>query len=103
MRAGALAAALLAGAALLLAPGTAQEAREAVADALTRLVVPRPEAGTAPVVAVAVGGAELAALGPCYSASVTGLRWSTPLSADPVAEVSLLSGVGAEPPPDGVR
>src|SRR3712207_6995671 len=37
------------------------------------------------------------------SPSVTGLRKSTPLSADPVAELSLLSGVGAGPPPDGVR
>ncbi len=35
--------------------------------------------------------------------SVTGLRESIPSSADPVAGFSLLSGVGAGPPPDGVR
>jgi hypothetical protein len=36
-------------------------------------------------------------------ASVTGLWLSTPLSADPAAGYWLLSGVGAGPPPDGVR
>jgi hypothetical protein len=34
--------------------------------------------------------------------SVTGRWLSTPMSADPAAGVSLLSGVGAGPPPDGV-
>src|SRR5918998_4904120 len=38
-----------------------------------------------------------------FGPSVTALRKSTPLSADPVAELSLLSGVGAGPPADGVR
>ena len=42
--------------------------------------------------------------GSLLGSSVTGLRLSTSLEAlVPVAGVSLLSGVGAEPPPDGVR
>ena len=64
MRAGALAAALLAGAApLLLAPAVADRARKAATDMLMRLA-PRPEASPAPVVAVAIGEADLLALGP---------------------------------------
>ncbi len=63
MRAGAFAAAILAGAALLLVPAAADEAREAATDMLMRLV-PRPEQSPAPVVAVAVGEADLAELGP---------------------------------------
>jgi adenylate cyclase len=63
VRAGALAAAVLAGAALLFAPAAADKAREAATDALMRLV-PRPERSPAPVVAVAVGEADLAELGP---------------------------------------
>jgi hypothetical protein len=38
----------------------------------------------------------------CNGPSVTGFWLSTLLSADPVAGVSLLSGVGTWPPPDGV-
>lgn len=63
MRAGAFAAAILAGAALLLVPAAADEAREAATDMLMRLV-PRPEESPAPVVAVAVGEADLAEFGP---------------------------------------
>lgn len=63
MKAGTLAAAILAGAALLLAPAAADKAREAATDTLMRLV-PRPEQSPAPVVAVAVGEADLAELGP---------------------------------------
>src|SRR5215211_7496567 len=63
MKAGALAAAVLAGAALLIAPGAADEVREAATDVLMRLV-PRPEPFPAPVVAVAVGEEDLAEFGP---------------------------------------
>jgi adenylate cyclase len=63
MRAGALAAALLAGTALLFAPALADRAREAATDMLMRLV-PRPEPSSAPVVAVAIGETDLARLGP---------------------------------------
>jgi adenylate cyclase len=63
VRAGALAAAVLAGAALLIAPAVADKAREAATDFLMPLV-PRPEPSPAPVVAVAVGEADLAELGP---------------------------------------
>ncbi len=63
MRAGALAAAVLAGAALLVAPAATDEAREAATDALMRFV-PRPEPSPAPVVAVAVAEEDLAEFGP---------------------------------------
>jgi len=63
VRAGAFAAALLAGAALLLAPAAADRARAAATDVLMRLV-PRPEHSPAAVAAVAVGEADLVELGP---------------------------------------
>jgi adenylate cyclase len=62
VKAGTAAAAVLALAALL-APGAAAPPREAATDALMRLV-PRPGEPSAPVVAVAVDEAALAALGP---------------------------------------
>src|SRR5690349_12252557 len=62
MRAGAAAAAGLVLVALL-APAPREALREAATDLLMRLV-PRPEAAPPPVLAVAVGDAELEALGP---------------------------------------
>src|SRR4051812_4936721 len=63
MRTGALAAALFAATALLLAPQAREAVREAATDRLMQ-VVPRPEMAPSPVVTVAVGEADLAALGP---------------------------------------
>lgn len=62
VRAGAFAAALLAGAGLLW-PGVAEEARHAAADLLGS-VVPRPARDASPVLAVGVTEADLAAYGP---------------------------------------
>lgn len=62
MKAGSLAAALLAAAALLM-PAPAQEVREGATDLLMR-AVPRPAEGASPVLAVAVTEADLAAFGP---------------------------------------
>jgi adenylate cyclase len=63
MRTGALAAALFAATALLLAPQAREAVREAATDRLMHFV-PRPEMAPSPVVTVAVGEADLAALGP---------------------------------------
>ena len=63
MRTGALAAAFLAATALLLAPQACEAVREAATDRLMHFV-PRPEMAPSPVVTVAVGEADLAALGP---------------------------------------
>lgn len=85
MRFGALAAALVAGAGILLAPATAL--REAGTDALIQ-AWPRPDA-PAPVLAVAIGEADLAELGPWPWPRATLARIAARLAEDGAAAVAL--------------
>jgi hypothetical protein len=64
---------------------------------------PRPEADPPPGLGAHRPAADRSRPPPLPMASVTGHRLSTLLSTDPVAELLLLSGVGAGPPPDGVQ
>lgn len=86
MRFGALAAALVAGAGLLLAPA-AGELREAGLDALIR-AWPRPDA-VSPVLAVAIGEEDLAELGPWPWPRATLARLAARLAGDGAAAVAL--------------